>query len=467
MSVSVQDLKPRTSAATLSPRPLPPLVAGWPLVGVLPALLRDPFGFLVRTWQDQGDIFTLNLGFTKLTVLNHPRHAQHILRDQVQKYDKGGPLWDATRSLLGNGLVVSSGDFWLRQRRLMQPQFHRQRLASLTLLMVEAIDEALAAWETSAASGQPFNLLTGFNRLTMRVVIKTLFGSTLAPEVMDEVAQLLTFALDYLLVEGSTNTLPAWLPIPGRRRYQKTLARFDEIVYGVIRTSRQGNGPDDHLLGLLLNTIDEATGERMDDRQLRDEVATLFLAGYETTSLTLSWALHLLTQHPAAMQKLRAEVDHVLAGRQPNVTDLPNLPYNRMVIQEAMRLRPPSFWLPRTAVADDEIDGYRIPAGHMVVTLTYTQHRHPEFWPDAERFDPERFTAENSAGRHHFAWVPFGAGQRQCIGRDFALMEAQLVLAILMQRYIVTAPAAQTIQPAFTSTLRPKGGIIVHLAKRP
>jgi cytochrome P450 len=401
-----------------------------------------------------------------MVFLNHPRHAQHLLRDNAQNYQKSGPLWDAVRTLLGNGLVVSQGDFWLRQRRLMQPQFHRQRLAGLTTLMVEAIDDVLKTWETAAFTGQPFNLLSGFNRLTMRVVIKTLFGTALQPEAMDEVAHLLTFALDYLLVDGTTRTLPAWLPIPGRRRYRQTIARFDEIVYQVIQDSRQGKGSENHLLAMLLNTVDEETGEGMDDRQLRDEVATLFLAGYETTSIALSWAMHFLTQHPATLQKLQAEVDRVLGRRIPTFADLPNLPYARMVLQEAMRLRPPSYWLPRTAVADDEIDGYHIPAGTTVVSFTYLHHRHPDSWPNPEQFDPERFTPENSAGRHHFAWVPFGAGQRQCLGRDFALMEGQLALAMLVQRYQVSARAGQTIQPVLSTTLRPKGGVIVHLMRR-
>jgi cytochrome P450 len=466
MSISVHKLtKAPIDSEAVRPA-LSPAVNGWPLVGVLPSLLRNPFGFALRVWQQHGDIFSLNLGFTKLILLNHPRHAQHLLRDHAHNYRKGGVIWDAVRGVLGNGLVVSEGDVWLRQRRLLQPQFHRQRLAGLTTLLAAAIGESLRTWEDAATTGQPVELTRAFSDLTMHVVVKSLFGASLSPQVMIEVSKEMAFVLDYLFVDIATSRLPKWLPLPGRRRFQQALARFDEIVYAVIGASRQGSGPENYLLAMLLNTVDEETGAAMDDRQLRDEVATLFLAGYETTSLALAWAVHFLTQHPAVMQQMQVEVDQVLAGNLPTFADLPKLTYTRRVLQESMRLRPPSFWTPRTAIADDEIDGYRIPAGSQVISFTYAIHRHPDFWPDAERFDPDRFTPENSTTRHHFAWLPFGAGQRQCIGRDFALLEGQLALAMLVQRYQVTARAKETIQPVLSGTLRPKGGVTVSLAKR-
>jgi cytochrome P450 len=466
MSVSLRELTPTMADIGPSQQMMIPTVQGWPLVGVLPALVRDPFGFVLRTWQEQGDIFALNLGFTRVVFLNHPRHAQYVLRDNAHNYRKGGAMWDAVRKVLGNGLVVSEGEFWLRQRRLMQPQFHRQRLAGLTSLMVEAIDETLRTWEVPAATGQPFNLMDGFSALTMRVVVKTLFGSAISPEEIDEVSEEIAFVIDYFFVNIATIGLPQWLPVPGRRRLRQAIERFDKVVYRVIDHSRQGAGPENHLLAMLLNTVDEETGAAMDDRQLRDEVATLFIAGYETTSVALSWAVHYLTRHPDVMQKLQEEVDQTLAGRLPTFADIPQLAYTRMVLQETMRVRPPSYWTPRTAVSDDQIDGYPIAAGDNVVSLTYTHHRHPEFWPDPERFDPKRFSPENSVGRHHFAWIPFGAGQRQCIGRDFALMEGQLALAMLAQRYTLHTRGRKMVQPELAGTLRPKGGVIVQLAKR-
>lgn len=447
-----------------------PVAGRWPLLGALPALLTNPIAMFEAAHKRHGDIYRLHLGPMQPVVLNHPRHAQHVLRDHAANYRKGGAMWETLRALLGNGLVVSEGEFWLRQRRMMQPQFHRQRLAGLTDLMVNAMAESLASWAPAAGHGQPVNLLPAFNHLTMRVVIDTLFGASMARETMTEVAEAMGYVLDYLMVGAATQGLPAWLPIPGKRRYRREIARVDRIVYELIATARKGGGGGDHhLLAMLLDVVDDQTGEGMSDRQLHDEVSTLFLAGYETTSIALTWALHYLTRDPAVMQKMREEVDRVLGSRTPTFADLPQLTYTRMVLQEVMRLRPPSYWLPRVAVEDDEIDGYPIPAGTEVISMTYMIHHHPEFWPEPDRFDPERFAehgVRGSGGRHPFAFIPFGAGQRLCIGRDFAMMEGTLALAMVMQRYRVEAVEGRAAEIGRSTTLRPKDGLWVRLAAR-
>jgi cytochrome P450 len=248
-------------------------------------------------------------------------------------------MWDFVRTILGNGLVVSEGDFWLRQRRMMQPQFHRQRLAGLTDLMIEAIEEAFAVWDGDRAPAQPFNLAPAFNQLTMRVIVKTLFGTGLTTTEMDQVAAAMGYVLDYMLQGMLLTTLPDWMPFPGKKRFNQSLATFDEVVYGIIAQSRNQDQPDNHLLAMLMDVVDEETNEGMTDQQLHDEIATLFLAGYETTSIALSWAIDYLTAYPDTMQKLRAEVDNVLGDRRPTFADLPNLPYSRMVLQETMRIR--------------------------------------------------------------------------------------------------------------------------------
>jgi len=465
MITSMQKPSVISTETPLIPPPLP-IIKGWPLLGALPALLKDPFGFLTRAREKQGDIYTLNLGFIKLVILNHPRHAQQVLRDNAQNYYKGGAIWQAVRGLTGNGLILSEGDFWLRQRRLMQPQFHRQRLAALTSLMVEAIDQALKTWEPITQQAKPFDLLPAFNQLTMCVVAKTLFGTALTAAELTEVSEIMPFAINYVMVDAATKALPAWLPIPGKRRYQQVLARFDEIIYRIIADGRRSAGKENHLLAMLLDAVDEETGVGMDDRQLRDEVATLFLAGYETTAAALAWAFHYLTSHPETMQKLQAEVDSVLDGRQPTFADLPNLAYARMVFQEVLRLRPVSFWTPRTAMHDDTIDGYPIPAGTHVASFTYMYHHHPAIWSEPTHFDPGRFTPERSAGRHPFAWIPFSAGQRLCIGRDFSLMEGQLALAMVVQRYQLAPVAGHTPKLRLGATLRPVGGVQVKVVQR-
>ncbi|MFN8446899.1 MAG: cytochrome P450 [Caldilineaceae bacterium] len=457
-------VNPIDSAATM------PEERGLPLLGALPHLLSNPFRFLEQAFQRHGDLYALNLGFVKLVILNHPRHAQHILRDHAQNYYKGGALWQAVRPLTGNGLVSSEGDFWLRQRRMMQPQFHRQRLAGLTHLMIEGIQEALNSWDQQADGKTSINLAQNLNGLTMRVVVKTLFGTALSPQEIDQVGEDMGFALDYVMIEALAKSLPQWFPMPNRKKFKQAIARFDHLVYRIIEQGRRVQAEqqesDNHLLAMLLNTVDEETGEGMSDQQLRDEVATLFLAGYETTSVALSWAFHYLTGQPEVMATLQNEVQSAFGGRTPGFADLTNLPYTRMVLQEVMRLRPPSYWLPRTAKEEDTIDGYTIPAGTHVASFTYMYHRHPEFWPNSEHFDPQRFSPEQSAGRHHFAWIPFGAGQRLCIGRDFALMEGTLALAMIIQRYQVKAIEGHQPKLTLTTTLRPTGGVNVMLEKR-
>ena len=443
-----------------------PVVKGLPFIGPLMSLIRNPFGFMSRAREQYGDVYTVDFGFLQATVFNHPQHAQHILRDNAANYSKGGPLWDSVRALLGNGLVVSEGNFWLRQRRLMQPQFHRQRLAALTDLMVSAIDESLQSWAMAADSDKPANMAPRFNQLTMNVIVKTLFGTGLSGEEVTTVSQSMEFALDFVLKGVMAQSLPTWFPFPGRNKFKKAIADYDKVVYRMIQECRQGHQDKHHLLAMLLDTVDEETGEQMSDQQLRDEVATLFLAGFETTAIVLSWAFALLAQHPDILAKLKAEVDTVLGKRQPTFQDLPNMPYSRMVLQEVMRLRPPSWWLPRTAVADDEVDGYHIPAGTQVVSLTYMYHNHPDSWENPEQFDPERFQPDQVAKRHKYAWVPFGAGQRLCIGRDFALMEGQLALVMALQQYDIAPAGTQLPQPMLSSTLRPKGGVQVYLRKR-
>lgn len=442
-----------------------PLTKGLPLIGSLPQLIKNPFGYLKQARASYGDIYNLNLGISKMLLINNPRQMQHIMVDNAQNYRKGGAMWDAIRAMLGNGLVVSEGSFWMRQRRMMQPQFHRQRLAALNDLMVSAITEALDTWEKSA-NGSDFNVSPAFSELTMKVITRTLFGTGLSPEEMDRSAKALDYAVNYILKAIVLNSLPSWMPAPGRKQYQEAIAEIDKTVYRIIADSRANKGEANHLMAMLLDLVDEETGEGMTDQQLRDEVTTLFLAGYETTSIALTWAWDFLTQRPDVMKKLQAEVDAAIGDRVPTFADLMKLPYSRMILQETLRIRPPAWQLPRTAIEDDEIDGYPIPAGTTVTGLIYMCHFHPDEWDNPEAFDPERFSPEKSEKRHKFAYMPFGAGQRKCIGMDFALMEGQLALAMVAQRYTLTKTTETLAEPQLSTTLRPKGGVVVKVEKR-
>jgi cytochrome P450 len=387
------------------------------------------------------------------------------LRDRAKNFAKGGPMWTAVRTILGNGLVVSEGDFWLRQRRMMQPHFHRQSLARMTDLMIDAIEAGMQSWDSWAQEGKAVNMLNAFNHITMKVIVRTMFGEVLSDADADQLGEDMAYALGYIQQYMVTQAIPAWVPVPGRQRYQEVLERIDQFMYRIIAQRRQETEPQKDLLGMLLQLVDDETGAVMTDQQIRDEVATLFLAGYETTALTLTWGLHYLNHNPTVTAKLTAEIDAVLGTSLPTFESLAQLPYTRMVLQETMRLLPPAFWVPRTAVEDDVLDGYPIKAGQMVGVSIYNIHHHPQIWRNPEVFDPERFSPEQNEGRHQLAWMPFGAGQRLCLGRDFAMMEGALVLALMMQRYTFAA-TDHTPKPALSGTLRPKDGVWATIARR-
>jgi cytochrome P450 len=261
-------------------------------------------------------------------------------------------------------------------------------------------------------------------------------------------------------------TLPLAIPTPRNRAYRGAQQELDRVVYGIIEKRRKDGGEADDVLAMLMAARDEETGEAMDDRQLRDEVMTMFLAGHETTANALAWTWSLLSKNPAERRKLEAEVDAVLGDRPPTFDDLASLKYTRMVVDESMRLYPPAWIVGRTAMQDDTIRGYRVPKGSFVAAATYLTHRHPGFWSNPEGFDPERFTPEASASRHRYAYIPFGAGPRICIGNAFAIMEAQLVTAMIAQRFRVDLASGAKLEPEPLITLRPRGGVPVTLRRR-
>jgi cytochrome P450 len=448
----------------VNPAPYPPSVKGFPIIGAIPQLLREQVDFLENARAQYSDIYTLNLGATSMVMLNHPEHAQHVMVDHARNYSKGGPIWDAARAVIGNGLVTSEGDFWLRQRRMMQPHFHRQRLGALTEVMVTAIEEALSNWQRFADQPDPLDVAPEFAHITMTIIMRTMFGADMSDEEFGDIGTTIGFIIDNMLPQALTKGIPSWIPVPKRAQYQKALNSVNDFIYRVIEKRRNNRSND--LISMLLDATDDESGEQMTDQQLRDEVITIFTAGYETTALTLSWVAHYLTQQPEIAETLQQEIDTVLGKRTPTFEDLMRLPFTRQVLQESMRLCPPGFFVTRTALEDDVIDGFRIRAGQTVAITIYTIQRHPEFWPSPEVFDPNRFSPEQVKGRHNLAWMPFGAGQRMCLGRDFAYMEGTLILAMLTQRFNMRAPVGFFAKPRFSATLRPAKGVLVHLTRR-
>jgi cytochrome P450 len=446
---------------------LPPAYRGWPVVGAVPALLRQQLDFFFDAHKRYGDVYALDLGPLRFIMLNAPQHAQHVLRDRVRNYDKGVPFWDSIRRILGDGLPVSEGSYWMRQRRMMQPHFHKERLASMVDLMVDCIDERLEQWEKWAASGEPVDMAQEFAHLAMSVGVRSLFGSAITAQEAELVSRQLAWGVDYLLFGMFATSLPGWLPVPGRKRFEGVLRDIDGVVMQVIERHRtQQSVQGGSLVGMLLDMVDTETGERMTDRQMRDEAVSLFIGAYETTAVTLTMTMSLLAEHPQVAQALRQELESVLGGQRPGFTHLPRLTLAYMTVQEGLRLYPALYWYPRRAVEEDVIDGYRIPAGSYVSVMTSAVQRHPEHWEHPERFDPWRFSPERSANRHPLAWLPFGAGQRLCIGKEFAMMEGQLVLARILSRFDVEPIPERPVSMRLGVVMHPRDGAWMRVRRR-
>ena len=447
-----------------SERTLPPGPNGLPVVGVAPKVLKDAMGFFLRAFQQYGDVVYFPVGAKKFYMLSHPDHVQYILQENNRNYHKAS-TYNKLKPLLGNGLVTSDGAYWLRQRRLIQPAFHRKRLAALASVMTDCATNLLDRWQSAADKDQPLDVADEFMRVTLDVVSQTMFSMSAAGSA-DEIRRNLPIILERTN-EGFWEVVDmAWLPTPRNRQYQKALSKLDAVIYGIIKQRHQSNENFDDLLTMLLESADAETGERMTDVQLRDEIITIYLAGHETIANALSWGWYLLAQHPEVVSKLRAEADAVLQGRVPTADDVVNLKYARMVIDEVLRVYPSSWGIARTPLEVDKISGYCIPPGVVVVLSPYITHRHPAFWDEPEKFDPERFAPEHSAKRHPFAYFPFGGGPRLCIGNNFALMEATLILAMIVQRYELLLVADQVIEPQPVVTLRPRYGIQMLVRRR-
>lgn len=447
--------------------PLPPFAPAphW-FWGHLRERREDPLRLFLALHREHGETVRVRMGpMVTLLSLSNPDHVKHVLVDQPGRYHKGAGL-DRARPLLGNGLLTSEGSFWMRQRRLAQPAFHKDRVQGFARTMTDAAGALLATWEASA--GGERDLHEDMMTLALTVVARTLFSSDVTADT-GRIGRALTVALE----EANRRMLslaprPGFFPTARRRAFDAARATLDGIILRLVAERRRGETRGDDLLQMLLDAKDADTGEQMTDAQLRDEVMTLFLAGHETTANALTWTFLLLAQHPEAEARLHQELDDVLGGRHPTVEDLPRLPYLGWVLNESMRLYPPAWVLARQARVPDEVAGVRIPASRLffVVMSPWVIHRNPRLWPDPDRFDPLRFSPEQSAGRPKLAYLPFGAGQRMCIGNGFALMEASLVLATLAQRFQPRPLPGAQVQFDPLITLRPKDGLRVRLHSR-
>jgi cytochrome P450 len=431
---------------------------------MLPAVRRNPTGVFMNAARRFGDVVYFRIGPRRGYLITNPSDVRHVLQDNARNYHKS-PIYEKLRMSLGNGLLTSEDEFWLRQRRIAQPAFHRQRIAELACVMAEAARDAAARWETLASVGRPVDVDEEMMRLTRTVVLRALLGADLGP-FADKVDRAWTIVNQHIGESFWSLGLIDRLRPSKQRRFQDAQAVIRGAVDHVISQRRRSPSDRADLLSMLLSARDEETGEAMTDEQLRVEVTTFLLAGQETTSLALTWTWYLLSQHAGPQRRLEEEIDSVLAGRPPEGADLANLPYTRMVIDEALRLYPPAWGFSRQALADDELGGFHLPRGWLAFVVPYVLHRLPAFWQDPDAFDPDRFLPERSANRPKFVYVPFGAGPRQCIGNHFALIEAQLIVATLAQRYRLQLVPRHKVEPWPLITLRPRFGMPMIIERR-
>lgn len=446
--------------------PYAPGPRGHFLFGVGFEATRDPVRFYMKMRREYGDVVRMRgLPGMYWHLVAHPAGVERVLQTNQQNYPKGKLFNKPLSLLVGEGLLTSEGEFWRRQRRLAQPAFHRQRIAALGDTMTAATQRTLGRWREFEKAGRPFDVAAEMTRLTLQIAGLTLFGVDLSDDA-GRVGGALGVAFEHINHRMSYPwALPEVVPTRRNRRFLSARRALDGVIYRIIHERRRRDADTGDLLSMLLLARDEETGEGMSDEQLRDEVMTILIAGHETGAAALAWAWYLLARHPEVERKLHEELARVLGGRTPAAEDLRSLPYTKMVFDEVLRLYPPAWALLRQAAVEDDICGHRMPAGSLLVLSPYVTHRHPEFWDEPEKFDPARFTSERAAARPKFAYFPFGGGSRQCIGSNFALMEAQLVLATAAQHFRPRLAPGRAVEEDPTFTLRPRGGVLVTLGR--
>jgi cytochrome P450 len=422
----------------------------------------DPLAFGVSIAREFGDIAHYQVGPLHVYQLSHPDFAKQILVEEPEKFYKARLIKQAFGAFAGQGLLTSDGVMWKQQRKLIQPAFHHAQLMTYGALMVGHTLRIIDSLEDGAV----VEIHEVMPRLTLAIVIQTLFGADVTREATD-VGRLMVAVLD--AANDRLNRilrLPSWVPTRRNLREKRALARLDELFDSFIAAHRAAGEKSADLLSTLLAATDEDSGIRMSDRQLHEEMMTLFLAGHETTAMALTWTWYLLSQHPEVEERLVREVSRVLGGRAPTVADLPELPYTEMVVREAMRLFPPAASFAREPIEDVHIGGYKVPKGSLVTVNTYALHHDPRFFDEPERFNPERFSAGWEERIPRYAFLPFGGGPRVCIGNGFAMMEARLILATIVQRCQLSLEPGQEIVPMQLVTVRPKHGIKMRMAVR-
>jgi cytochrome P450 len=448
------------TASASAPKALPgtaPGPKGRFLLGSAIEIGRDWLGFYQRCAEEYGDVVCVHLAHVPVYLIVHPRDIETVLVTNAANFTKSAD-YRALARVLGRGLLTSEGDFWKRQRSLIQPAFHRQNILGYAALMTQAAGRMLDSWKERGER----NIHEDLMRVTLEIVARCLFGAEVT-DVAERVGKAMEVVTERFMVNASLAMLFRFeIPVFLAPREWRAIRELNEIIGGIIRKRRSSEQPREDLLDMLLRVRD-ADGNPMSDAQLRDEVMTLFLAGHETTAIALSWACYLVAQNPDIEAKLTEELQAILGGRVPAPEDLPRLHYTEMVIKEAMRLYPAVWGIGRRAIAECELGGYRMPAGSNIFILQWRTQRDPRFFPDPDRFDPERWREDpvRSGKIPRFAYFPFGGGPRVCVGASFAMMELTLLLAMIHQRFHLEIVPGHPIELFASVTLRPKYGIRV------
>jgi cytochrome P450 len=410
--------------------------------------VSDPLRFLLQLSREYGDVARYHTAYGEVYLINHPDLIGRALQNRNMVR---GSLMKQT---LGEGILTSEGTYWRSQRHAMQPAFHQESIAAFDSVITASTISMLEQWQEIATLGKTISLAQDMTCLTLRIISKALYDT----DANDDIEQLcdaiteLTDDMGYIartLFRAQHRVDP-----PRNGRVKEALKRVDEFAYSLIRNHREKRGMRPDLLSMLLEHATNIPGG-LSDRQIRDEVVTTFLAGHITTANMLVWTWYLLSDNPAIERRMHSELAQVLGGRTPTVQDVSQLPYTRRIIQESLRLYPPVWFIARRMVVDGEIDGFRIPANAAIVISPYTMHRHPKFWENPERVDPDRFAPDWSEKRHRYAYLPFGGGQHLCIGTHLAMLEGQLVLATVAQRYRICFSPGQSVEPEPILTLKP------------
>ncbi len=432
----------------------------------IPEIQRDPLAFLQQNAAEFGDFIHYPLGLWQVYQLNHPDLVEHVLVTNWRNYSKNTVQYNTLAKITGRGLLTSDGRFWRRQRRMIQPAFHRQQVQGWGQTMLAATQKMLQRWELLASTGEPLDVDQEMMAVTLEIIGQALLGINLEADAA-ALAQAVLTMLDYVVYRSQRPVvLPLAVPTPRNRRFRAGLHKLDALIAQAIAEHREGRGDPNDILSQMLAATDRESGQSMTETELRDEIITLIVAGHETAASGLSWLFYLLAQHPKAEETAVAEIDDVLNGRAPTAADLPNLPAVERVIAEALRLYPPAWVITRRAIEPDTLFGAPIPANALLIMSPFTTHRHAAFWEKAEAFYPDHFLSEAEKARPRYAYFPFGGGARLCIGDSFAKVEMGLIVTAILQKYRLKLLPNHPVIPDPLVTIRPKHGLMMTIEMR-